>query len=42
MSPRVSARVRAGLAVKPRLKQIQHRPDLVDGCLVGAGLIRDD
>ncbi|WP_308460674.1 transposase [Streptomyces sp. Ru72] len=29
-------------AVKRRLKQIQYRPDLVDGCLGGAGLIMDD
>jgi hypothetical protein len=28
-------------AVKHRLKQIQYRPDLVDGCLAGAGLIMD-
>ncbi|MFJ1803986.1 transposase [Streptomyces sp. NPDC088180] len=28
-------------AVKRRLKQIQYRPDLVDGCLVGTGLITD-
>ncbi|MFI9729334.1 transposase [Streptomyces sp. NPDC052092] len=28
-------------AVKHRLKQIQYRPHLVDGCLVGTGLIRD-
>jgi transposase len=26
-------------AVKRRLKQIQYRPDLVDGCLAGTGLI---
>ncbi|WP_406141467.1 hypothetical protein OH828_37160 [Streptomyces anulatus] len=25
-------------AVKRRLKQIQYRPDLVDGCLAGIGL----
>ncbi|WP_455568809.1 IS630 family transposase [Streptomyces exfoliatus] len=29
-------------AVKRRLKQIQYRPDLVDGCLAGTGLIMDD
>ncbi|MFJ2781928.1 transposase [Kitasatospora sp. NPDC087315] len=28
-------------AVKHRLKQIQYRPDLVDGCLAGTGLIMD-
>ena len=28
-------------AVKRRLKQIQYRPDLADGCLVGTGLIID-
>ncbi|MFI8242493.1 hypothetical protein ACIF83_35395 [Streptomyces sp. NPDC085866] len=28
-------------AVKRRLKQFQYRPDLVDGCLPGAGLITD-
>ncbi|MEU2874710.1 transposase [Streptomyces olivoreticuli] len=28
-------------AVKRRLKQIQYRPDLVDGCLAGTGLIMD-
>lgn len=28
-------------AVKQRLKQIQYRPDLVDGCLAGTGLILD-
>ncbi|MFE9046496.1 transposase [Streptomyces sp. NPDC007818] len=28
--------------VKRRLKQIQYRPDLVNGCLVGTGLITDD
>ncbi|MFF0477845.1 transposase [Streptomyces sp. NPDC004284] len=28
-------------AVKRRLKQIQHHPDLVDGCLAGTGLIMD-
>lgn len=28
-------------AVKRRLKQIQYRPDLVDGCLTGTGLIMD-
>ncbi|MFC8260703.1 transposase [Streptomyces sp. NPDC057291] len=28
-------------AVKHRLKQIQYRPDLVDGCLAGTGLILD-
>ncbi len=28
-------------AVKRRLKQIQYRPDLVDGCLAGTGLITD-
>lgn len=27
--------------VKRRLKQIQYRPDLVDGCLAGTGLIMD-
>ncbi|MFB7541799.1 transposase [Streptomyces zaomyceticus] len=27
--------------VKHRLKQIQYRPDLVDGCLAGTGLIMD-
>ncbi|MFC7264685.1 transposase [Streptomyces lutosisoli] len=27
--------------VKRRLKQIQYRPDLVDGCLTGTGLIMD-
>ncbi len=26
-------------AVKRRLKQIQFRPDLVDGCLAGTGLM---
>ncbi|WUG29291.1 hypothetical protein OHN74_01050 [Streptomyces sp. NBC_00459] len=26
-------------AVKRRLKQIQSRPDLVDGCLAGTGLM---
>ncbi|MFJ4415125.1 transposase [Streptomyces sp. NPDC088925] len=25
-------------AVKRRLKQVQYRPDLVDGCLAGTGL----
>ncbi|WP_311319331.1 transposase [Streptomyces sp. PanSC19] len=29
-------------AVKRRLKQIQYRPDLVDGCLTNTGLITDD
>ncbi|MGW6520575.1 IS630 family transposase [Streptomyces sp. NPDC054962] len=29
-------------AVKRRLKQIQYRPDLVDGCLAGTGLNMDD
>jgi hypothetical protein len=28
-------------AVKRRLKQIQYRPDLVDGCLAGTGLTMD-
>ncbi|WP_311137168.1 transposase [Streptomyces sp. I6] len=28
-------------AVKHRLKQIQHSPDLVDSCLAGTGLIMD-
>nr|WP_242641177.1 transposase [Streptomyces kasugaensis] len=28
-------------AVKHRLKQIQYRPDLVDGCLAGTGLAMD-
>ncbi|MER7585214.1 transposase [Kitasatospora sp. NPDC097691] len=28
-------------AVKRRLKRIQYRPDLVDGCLLGTGLILD-
>ncbi|MFD8237400.1 DDE endonuclease, partial [Streptomyces sp. NPDC059696] len=28
--------------VKHRLKQIQYRPDSVDGCLAGTGLITDD
>nr|WP_236060145.1 transposase [Actinacidiphila acididurans] len=28
-------------AVKHRLKQIQYRPDLVDGCPAGTGLITD-
>ncbi|MET9695254.1 winged helix-turn-helix domain-containing protein, partial [Streptomyces sp. NPDC006514] len=28
-------------AVKRRLKQIQYRPDLVDECLSGTGLIMD-
>ncbi|MFE3408897.1 transposase [Streptomyces mirabilis] len=28
-------------AVKRRLKQIQYRPELVDGCLVGVDLIMD-
>ncbi|WP_263986537.1 transposase [Streptomyces sp. NK15101] len=28
-------------AVKRRLKQIQYRPDLVDGCRTGTGLIMD-
>ncbi|MFB7031783.1 MULTISPECIES: transposase [unclassified Streptomyces] len=28
-------------AVKRRLKQIQYRPDVVDGCLVGTGLSLD-
>nr|WP_185013260.1 transposase [Streptomyces sp. AK010] len=28
-------------AVKRRLKQIQYRPDLVDGCLAGTGLVTD-
>ncbi|MER0478595.1 transposase [Streptomyces sp. Edi2] len=29
------------IAVKRRLKQIQCRPDLVDGCLAGTGLVMD-
>ncbi|WP_346768651.1 transposase [Streptomyces sp. DASNCL29] len=29
-------------AVKRRLKQTQYRPDLIDGCLTGTGLIMDD
>jgi transposase len=29
-------------AVKRRLKGIQYRPDLVDGCLAGADLITDN
>ncbi|MEV4333343.1 transposase [Streptomyces sp. NPDC049597] len=29
-------------AVKRRLKQIQYRPDFVDSCLAGTGLITDD
>ncbi|MER6687448.1 transposase [Streptomyces olivaceoviridis] len=29
-------------AVKHRLKQIQYRPQLIDGCLVGTGLTRDE
>ncbi|MER5201501.1 transposase [Streptomyces sp. NPDC002884] len=29
-------------AVKRKLKQIQYRPDLVDGCLAGTGLTMDD
>jgi transposase len=28
-------------AVKRKLTQIQYRPDLVDGCLAGTGLIMD-
>ncbi|MFJ6722645.1 transposase [Streptomyces sp. NPDC091259] len=28
-------------AVKHKLKQVQYRPDLVDGCLAGTGLIMD-
>ncbi|MDI5968373.1 hypothetical protein POF50_003245 [Streptomyces sp. SL13] len=28
-------------AVKRRLKQIQYRPELVDGCLTETGLIMD-
>ena len=28
-------------AVKRRLKQIQYRPDLIDGCLAGTDLITD-
>ncbi|AEY86679.1 hypothetical protein ACWC4C_05320 [Streptomyces olivaceoviridis] len=28
-------------AVKHRLKQIQYRPELIDGWLVGTGLTRD-
>ncbi|MFF0557512.1 transposase [Streptomyces sp. NPDC004266] len=28
-------------AVKRQLKQIQHHPDLVDGCLAGTGLLMD-
>ncbi|MBP2056788.1 transposase [Streptomyces griseochromogenes] len=28
-------------AVKHRLKQIQYRPDLIDGCLAGTGLVMD-
>ncbi|WP_323748932.1 hypothetical protein [Streptomyces sp. PR69] len=28
-------------AVKRRLKQIQYRPDLVDGCLASTSLIAD-
>lgn len=28
-------------AVRHRLKPIQYRPDLVDGCLAGTGLILD-
>jgi transposase len=28
-------------AVKRRLKQIQYRPDVVDGCLAGTGLVVD-
>ncbi|MFD7306048.1 transposase [Streptomyces pharetrae] len=28
-------------AVKRRLKQIQYRPDVVDGCLAGTGLLID-
>lgn len=28
-------------AVKRKLKQIQYRPDLVDGCLAGTGLVLD-
>ncbi|MEV5899327.1 transposase [Streptomyces sp. NPDC052127] len=30
------------LAVKRRLKQIQYRPDVVDGCLTSTGLTMDD
>ncbi|MER6150070.1 transposase [Streptomyces hirsutus] len=29
-------------AVKRRLKQIQYRPDVVDGCLAGTGLTMND
>nr|WP_157537295.1 hypothetical protein [Kitasatospora azatica] len=29
-------------AVRRRLKRIQYRPDLVDGCLAETGLIMDD
>jgi hypothetical protein len=29
-------------ALQQRLKQIQYRPDLVDGALAGTGLIMDD
>jgi hypothetical protein len=29
-------------AVKRKLKQIQYRPDVVDGCLAGAGLTIND
>ncbi|MET8973338.1 hypothetical protein ABZX80_34860 [Streptomyces hydrogenans] len=29
-------------AVKRRFKQIRYRPDLVDSCLAGTGLITDD
>nr|WP_280714438.1 transposase [Kitasatospora sp. MAP5-34] len=29
-------------AVKRKLKQIQYRPDLVDGCFVSTGLSADD
>jgi transposase len=28
-------------AVKHKLKQVQYRPDLIDGCLAGTGLIMD-
>jgi hypothetical protein len=29
-------------AVKHRLKQLQYRPDVVDGCLADTGLVMDD
>ncbi|GAA4830714.1 hypothetical protein GCM10023235_00930 [Kitasatospora terrestris] len=29
-------------AVKRRLKRIQYRPDLVDGCLAATGLAQED